>query len=55
MSFYSAKVKDAEGVRREILREAESAADAAAQLRAEGCLVLDVEEAKGQGGMPGGK
>lgn len=53
MSFYSAKVKDAEGTRREILREAESAADAAAQLRAEGYLVLDVEEAKGQGGMPG--
>ena len=53
MSFYSAKVKDAEGVRREILREAENAADAAAQLRAEGYLVLDVEDAKGQGGMPG--
>ena len=53
MSFYSAKVKDAEGARREILREAESAADAAAQLRAEGYLVLDVGEAKGQGGMPG--
>lgn len=53
MSFFSATAKDSGGARREILREAESAAEVAAQLRAEGLLVLDVKEAKGQGGLPG--
>ena len=54
MGMFSATVKDAGGVRRTVLREAESASEAASQLRAEGLLVLSVESAKGPGTLPPG-
>lgn len=50
---FSATVKDAGGVRRTVLREAETAAEASAQLRTEGMLVLEVVEAQGAGTLPG--
>ena len=53
MTLYTATVRDAQGVRQTVLREAESTADAVAQLRAEGLLVLDVAETGGAGGLPG--
>lgn len=54
MGYYSATVKDAGGIRRTVRREAESPADAAAQLRAEGLLVLDVKAAReGGASVPG--
>ena len=52
MALYSAAVNDAGGIRRTILREAESASEAASQLRAEGLLVLDVVESRGPGSLP---
>ena len=54
MGLYSATVKDAGGVRRTILREADSSADVASQLRAEGLLVLDVVETRDDGAPPPG-
>ena len=51
--FYSVTVKDATGVRRTVRREADSPVAVAAQLRAEGLLVLDVAEEKGAGTLPG--
>ncbi|MCQ2394257.1 MAG: type II secretion system F family protein [Kiritimatiellae bacterium] len=52
MGSFSATVKDATGVRREILREAESSAEVASQLRTEGYLVLQVTAAKVAGALP---
>ena len=52
MGYFSATVKDATGVRREILREAESSAEVASQLRTEGYLVLSVGAAKVSGALP---
>lgn len=52
MAYFSATVKDATGVRRTILREADSAAEVSGDLRAEGLLVLAVTETKGQGALP---
>ncbi|MGN0852233.1 MAG: type II secretion system F family protein [Kiritimatiellia bacterium] len=52
MGFFSVTVKDAAGNRRILLREADSAAGAAAQLRAEGLLVLAVEAAKERDALP---
>lgn len=54
MGLFSATVRDAGGVRRTILREADSPAEVASQLRAEGLLVLDVGQAKGPGALPPG-
>ncbi len=53
VAFFSAKVKDATGTRRILLREADTSAEVAAQLRTEGLLVISVEEAKGPGSLPG--
>lgn len=52
MECFSATVKDAGGVRRELLREAESAAELTAMLRTEGLLVLRVARAKGSNALP---
>ena len=49
MSRFAATVRDAAGARRVVVREAGSAAEARAGLRAEGMLVLDVEEPRGEG------
>ena len=50
--YYSATVKEAEGTRREILREADSPTAVAAQLRTEGYLVLQVVAANVPGALP---
>lgn len=52
MGLFSVMVKDAGGIRRTILREAESAGAVASYLRAEGLLVLEVTEARGPGTLP---
>ena len=53
MGTYSATVKDADGVRQTIRREAESRAELTTQLRAEGLLLLELREERGEGaGLP---
>ena len=52
MACFSATVKDADGVRRELLREAESAEALSAQLRGEGLLVLGMVRTRGGDSLP---
>lgn len=49
MRTYSATVKDADGMRKKLRREAETRAELTSQLRTEGLLVLEVEEERGAG------
>ena len=50
--LFSATVRDADGVRRTVSREAESRDEFVAQLRAERMLVLSVEEVEDRGALP---